>query len=623
MPHPAIPELRVIAVGCIFALATSALPAAGAASCDADCRVRGSDPASACLVQLAGATGSAVTARRGGGCEACCTDGDPRCDEDGTADGACRFVVDLCVNVGGSSCVPGDVTSLRVANAAGDAYLTRLEEAARSVLPTGAQRCTAPVPITVKAGGRKALRTTAWALDAVGARRDRDRLVLRCRRTACGARRADAPSPVLGWSGVQGASGRSWSVWDALTIAGADARALQLRRRAGVVRVVGPGGEPKPGVRVEVEQVSRAFPFGTAVDFMQNVATNEQYLGTLGHLFNAIVTENSLKWAVMEPDEGVTDGRDARDWIAWAGPRGVSVKGTALVWGSNQGIPRWLAGRSPAEVRAALRRHVIDTTAAFRGLVGSWDVVNEPVLTPSFDSLLDDPGYVADAFRWAREGDPGATLVLNEYFPTDSRGALIGRVQAFKTLVRERLFRAGVVPDAIGFQGHTRPGPLPWIQEALDSLAELGLPIHVTEFDAHPLASEEEQADYYEGFLRVAFGHPAVAAIYLWGFDDRHHWKGGLVLPSPGIGAGIYDASFRPKPGAAAVASLLDDRWRTDGCGTTGLDGEFRFTGFHGRYLVRAGGRSAELDLGPDAPGDITLTLRGAGARSGVRVRAE
>jgi hypothetical protein len=43
-----------------------------------------------------------------------CVDGDPACDADGTADGACRFSVALCARVSAEGCGVRDVTTVRV-----------------------------------------------------------------------------------------------------------------------------------------------------------------------------------------------------------------------------------------------------------------------------------------------------------------------------------------------------------------------------------------------------------------------------------------------------------------------------------------------------------------------------
>jgi hypothetical protein len=50
-----------------------------------------------------------------GASEVVCTDGDPACDADGVADGACRFVVRACARLASSGCTPRDISSVSIA----------------------------------------------------------------------------------------------------------------------------------------------------------------------------------------------------------------------------------------------------------------------------------------------------------------------------------------------------------------------------------------------------------------------------------------------------------------------------------------------------------------------------
>ena len=66
----------------------------------------------------------------------------------------------------------------------------------------------------------------------------------------------------------------------------------------------------------------------------------------------------------------------------------------------------------------------------------------------------------------------------------------------------------------------------------LDYLAEIGLPIKVTEFDMNVRAmniSEADQAKEYAKVLRTCFSHPAIEGFLFWGFWDARHWCPELV----------------------------------------------------------------------------------------------
>ncbi len=131
--------------------------------------VRGADLE--CLVEWMVAASVADRAGR----SATCRDGDPACDADGTADGACTFAARLCVNTPG--CSPTTVAA-RVQGKAGMAVADAVKGLAAPV------SCTTDAPIRVPLGRRARRRAVVRASlrDAVTRQADRDRLRLVCTR---------------------------------------------------------------------------------------------------------------------------------------------------------------------------------------------------------------------------------------------------------------------------------------------------------------------------------------------------------------------------------------------------------------------------------------------------------
>jgi DNA-binding beta-propeller fold protein YncE len=131
-------------------------------------------------VTLATAAGSAPcdpTWRAAGAGSAACRDGDPTCDADGTADGACTFAVSLCLG--------SEVTAL--ADCAGATRLAGRGVASvrAAVDAPGGGACSAPAPVRVRLGTRRVLRATVAG--------GRTRLRLACAR----ARRAGPSRAVV------------------------------------------------------------------------------------------------------------------------------------------------------------------------------------------------------------------------------------------------------------------------------------------------------------------------------------------------------------------------------------------------------------------------------------------
>ena len=126
-----------------FALAT-ALVLAGVSAANATGPIR-----RYCHVSLRN-TGAVVVAD---GSIARCTDGDPTCDGDGVADGACELRTSLCFEVGpGAICDPGDV---RRTNAVVPPGLEVFSDLLDALKQEATPWCTAQAAIRVPTRGRR------------------------------------------------------------------------------------------------------------------------------------------------------------------------------------------------------------------------------------------------------------------------------------------------------------------------------------------------------------------------------------------------------------------------------------------------------------------------------------
>jgi hypothetical protein len=142
--------------------------------------------AAAPAVECLGAWQANATLAALGNVAVTCTDGDPTCDRDGTADGTCRVAVSYCLNVG--ACGASGIVSPAITGAAGGAVATSLGALAYPV--GGADVCSEPAEVAVTLGRARRRRATlrAQVRDVAGGR-DTDRLRIVCRRQG-GAGRA-------------------------------------------------------------------------------------------------------------------------------------------------------------------------------------------------------------------------------------------------------------------------------------------------------------------------------------------------------------------------------------------------------------------------------------------------
>jgi endo-1,4-beta-xylanase len=280
-----------------------------------------------------------------------------------------------------------------------------------------------------------------------------------------------------------------------------------------------------------------------------------------------------MKWDASEPMPGGHDFRVADEFMEFARRHRLGVRGHTLMWFRSH--PTWLpALLSPSNADSILRRHIAVTVGRYRGRIGSWDVLNEAVEPRDgrTDGLRKDiwltmigPDYIARAFRYAREADPGVQLVYNEYgLESDTPDGAIKRT-AVLALMR-KLVSEEVPIDALGLQVHIEPS-VPFdankLSQFLDEISALGLSVILTEVDvddrdmpANVGWRDAMVAAALSRYLTPVLAHPAVEGVITWGISDRFHdnFPRPDKLPSRGM---LLDEDLQRKPAWASVMNAI------------------------------------------------------------------
>jgi endo-1,4-beta-xylanase len=302
---------------------------------------------------------------------------------------------------------------------------------------------------------------------------------------------------------------------------------------------------------------------GAAGDASQ--LSDPNYAQLLAKEFNMVAAENAMKWQVLHPEPYHYDFSLGDALVAFAQANHMAVYGHVLVW--DYGYPTWVVegNRSRNEWIKLLCTHVKTVAAHFRGQVYAWDVVNEAfendgTLRNTIWMKVIGPEYIAMAFQWAREADPGALLILNDHFGE----GLNDKSEAIYALVKG-LLQMGVPIDGVGMQMHLWLWGPPASQELeanMRRLADLDLDVHITEMDVRtqPSTDSEEvkiaaQADAYHRAFAACMAISRCKVFVTWGLTDRYSWIPSFTgYPDTPL---LFDEKGQPKPAYFTIRDLL------------------------------------------------------------------
>jgi hypothetical protein len=167
-----------------------------------------------------------------------------------------------------------------------------------------------------------------------------------------------------------------------------------------------------------------------------NILDNDKYIEILQKDFGLLdISEFSAaylqfwrgpgdyNWAVIDPV------------VEYALQNGHQLRANHLTMGDKSSIPQWLleSNYSRDEYIRILETYIKDVVTHYKGKITEYSIANEAInrsFAPGGDFWNDKigPEYIEMAFRWAREADPNAILILNEIDnedPRDERSRMI------------------------------------------------------------------------------------------------------------------------------------------------------------------------------------------------------
>lgn len=197
--------------------------------------------------------------------------------------------------------------------------------------------------------------------------------------------------------------------------------------------------------------------------------------------FNAAVFENELKWYATEPEQGKVNYTVADEMLKFVRANQIIARGHNIFWEDPKYNPAWVRNLTDLELEAAVDSRIRSLMLRYKEEFIHWDVSNEMLHFDFYEQRL-GPNATLNFYKTAHESDPLATLFLNEFNVVETCSDVNSTVDDYILRIKE-LQLGGAVMNGIGLEGHfSVPNP-PLMRAVLDKLANLRLPMWLTEVD--------------------------------------------------------------------------------------------------------------------------------------------
>ena len=295
-----------------------------------------------------------------------------------------------------------------------------------------------------------------------------------------------------------------------------------------------------------------------------------EFRETLAREYNS--AESVTIFKLVHPQRDRFNFTEMDQEAAFARDHGMTLFGGPLIY-KPAALPDWMHSLlwTQSELDAVTREHIQTVIRHGGGIFSAWEVVNEPLTTRNapWGTTFSTEEYVARAFRYAREANPNAVLVLNQSF--GRTGVEPDLANRFFDLVAKVKAKGGPI-DAAGIEMHLempglRPTYLDEFRSFLDRCHRAGIQVYVTEMDAYqgppgaiPDAFQRQKAVYHD-VMAACLASPACKAFYTWGISDSHNmYQSRPRDPLPDAKPLPFDENYQKKPAYYGLQQALEER---------------------------------------------------------------
>jgi endo-1,4-beta-xylanase len=290
-----------------------------------------------------------------------------------------------------------------------------------------------------------------------------------------------------------------------------------------------------------------------------------RYAETVAREYNSFISPTFFR--AMQPERGDFRFRSMDNDIEFAKKHHMKLFAATLLY-KPKNDPEWVLAQSnnPKELDKIMKEHIQTVVKHGGDTYYAWEVVDEPLTTlnPPWGRALGREQYIDKSYRYAKEANPSALMVLNQAFGHD--GVHRDEVDDFFELLT-KLKSSGTPIDVAGIEMHLqaqelRPSYLDEFKYFLTRASKAGVKAMVTEMDVYqgPQGSVQDpmkrQADIFHDVLAACLADSNCIAFYTWGVTDAHTWlrnRPNNALPD--AKPLLFDESFKKKP---AYFSVLD-----------------------------------------------------------------
>lgn len=303
------------------------------------------------------------------------------------------------------------------------------------------------------------------------------------------------------------------------------------------------------------------------------------YSSLLTSEFEYLIIDGEPNWKFetheLRPAIDKFDFTELDHVFKFADENNMPVRVQHMLWGDDKWLPDWLknGNYSKQELMDIIKNHIMTVGQRYKGKVREYTVVNESFSRKNTgvggnkdwwrERLGED--YIDSAFKWAREADPNAILILNDY-SNETEGEVSNSVYEYVKSARAR----GVPIDAIGMQMHmggNNPPSKADVAKNMKRFGDLGVKVYITEFDVnmHDVKETKEkedqiQAKVYGDMLGACLvvGPSVCPNFGFLGLIDRQSWYHGIGLSD--ANPLMFDDNYKPKPAFFEVRRVLEQK---------------------------------------------------------------